>query len=426
MKTSICLLLISALQYANVFAQNLQLSESTNLCFRGKIGFEHWHFPRKAPTSAMNNYLARPSGQLDLTLQFKAPFEVRCNQRIELGFNNANQNKWQVEDLYFDYFQSWFEARGGYQTFSWKTVESVSQADFLNQIDLEYDLFKPRKLSELSLRLRFIPASDVEQVIEIYYMPRFRPARIPGNKNRFSFGLNIDNNEASHLYQSPGKQWRPQIAASYQRPLFEQLLDARFFYFNGYNKFPGFTPLNPNNPLNGFAHYYHLIHKSGFTFQGEMNVLLVKGEAVLTAYQKNVSNQRGQTIKPRYMAYTLGFEHTYYNAFVDNQDVGLIFELIGDTDAGKSADELEGFRPFQSHLFGGLRYAFNNIGDRSVLLGGFLNYREGDMIFSLEYSERLAETFTIYLSYRDLFVNTPPLDQFFHTDRFMLELQYHF
>jgi hypothetical protein len=147
---------------------------------------------------------------------------------------------------------------------------------------------------------------------------------------------------------------------------------------------------------------------------------------VYTSYRKNVRNQLGQTIKPAYFAYTAGFEYTLYSFLTDNQDLGTILEIIGDTDTGKKAEELESFRPFQNHLFGGLRYTFNNISDRSILMGGLFDYKSGDVFFSFEYSERLAEVFTFKLTYNDLTADTSPLDSFEHTDRIMGELLYNF
>ena len=49
-----------------------------------------------------------------------------------------------------------------------------------------------------------------------------------------------------------------------------------------------------------------------------------------------------------YLAYTAGFEYTFYSPLRQNQDLGAILELIGDTDAGKDEADLEGFRPFRS------------------------------------------------------------------------------
>lgn len=412
-------ILFVLLTRSSVYAQDVVISENINMRFNGNIGVEGWYFPRKAPVG-LSDHRKSVNGQLDLTFQFKPPVEFRLNQRFKIDFDNSDLNRYEIEDMYLDYFNLNFEARAGFQIFSWKTVESVSQADFLNQTDLENDLLDADKLSELALRLRFVPNTAVEQVFEFYYLPRMRATRLPIGENRFSFGLPVSNDADDHLYQSDMNEWRPQFALSYERFFFGQV-GARFFYFNGYNRFPGFAFDGRN-----FMQEYRLVHKGGLAFQGELDAWLLKGEMVYTSYQKDLLNQLGQSIRPKYFAYTLGFEYTFYSAIVRNHDVGAIVELIGDTDTGKAAAELEGFRPFRNHLFAGFRYAFNNISDRSFLFGGFVDYREGDMILSFEYEDRISDVFTVNFIYTDLIVDTSPLDTFSHADRLLLEVNYNF
>lgn len=404
-------------------AQDIALSPSVNMRFKGELGAEGWYFPREAPRPDMRNHMKEARGKLDLTFQFEAPLELRVNQRFIYDFDNSDRNRYEIEDLYLDYFTSHFEARAGFQIFSWKTVESVSQADFLNQTDLEGDFIDPEKLSELALRVRFIP-TETDQVFELYYIPRIRATRFPVGENRFSFGLNVSNDSDDHLYQSDSGEWRPQFALGYQRSFFNYLVDTRFFYFNGYNRFPGLSPRS--FVTLDFVQEYRPVHKAGMTFQSEVGAWLIKGETVYTAYQKDVMNQMQQLVRPKYLAYTLGFEYTFYAPLVQNQDLGMILELIGDTDAGKDPASLEGYRPFRSFGFAGLRYAFNNIGDRSILAGGLFDYREGDVLLSIEYEERIAEVFTLNVTYTDLMAESSPLDQFGHADRLKMRLDYHF
>jgi hypothetical protein len=405
-------------------AQDIALSPSVNMRFKGELGVEGWYFPREAPQPAMSDNMKEGRGKLDLTFQFNVPLELRVNQRFIYDFNNSDRNRYEIEDLYLDYFSERFEVRAGFQIFSWKTVESVSQADFLNQTDLEGDFIDPEKLSELALRTRLIPPTGTDQVFEFYYIPRMRPTRFPVGKNRFSFGLNVSNDPDDHLYQSDAEAWRPQFALGYQRSFFDYLVDTRFFYFNGYNRFPGLSPRS--FATLDFMQEYRLVHKSGMTFQSEVGAWLIKGEAVYTAYQKDVMNQMLELIRPKYLAYTLGFEYTFYSPLVQNQDLGMILEVIGDTDAGKDPASLEGYRPFRSFGFAGLRYAFNNIGDRSILAGGLFDYHEGDVLLSIEYDERIAELWTLNLTYTDLMAESSPLDLFGHADRLKMRLDYHF
>lgn len=401
------------------FSQSISLSETTDLSYKGKIGVDYWSFPNDANNATQPDFQTRFFGSLDFTLQGDFPYQIRLNTRFLFDTENQNYDRYEVDDLYIDYFSDSYEIRAGYQIFSWKTVESVSHADFLNQTDLEGDIFDPDKFGELAIRFRYIPKTETEQTFELYYLPYFRTTHLPKLDNRFSFGLPIDNTQSLIQYHSRHKKWRPQIAVRYQTILFDDI-DANLFYFNGYNRFPA---LIPNIQ---YTHQYQTINKTGLTFQGELGNWLVKGEFVYNKYEHKVRNQLGEFVLPEYLSYTTGFEYTLYSPLVSDQDLGIIFEVIGDTDSGKNPAEVAGFRPFQNHAFVGLRYAFNNISDRSILIGSFVDYKEDNIIAQIEYEERILNTFKLKLTYNFLNPTTQPLVGFKNNDRFKLNLSYHF
>ena len=411
-------LLITLCLYSG-FSQHLSLSESTDLNYKGSLEAQYWNFPLERQTFSITD-VTRFAGNLDLTLQGEFPFQIRLNTRILIDLESSTYNRYELDDFYIDYFSDKYELRAGLQIFSWKRVESVSQADFLNQTDLENDLLDADKFGELSARFRYIFETDIEQTIELYYLPYFRTTTLPTGKNRYSFGQPISNEKEGFAYTATNKEWRPQFALRYQTTLFEDI-DFSLFYFNGYNRFPG---LLPHSSI--LHHQYRTVDKSGFTFQGELSHWLVKGEFVYTRYHEDVQNQRGEEIRPKYLAYTTGFEYTLYSPLVENQDMGFILELIGDTDTGTKAVELEGFRPFQNHIFTGLRYAFNTVTDRTLLLGFFIDYKNDNVIGKLEYEERIFNTFKLKLSYDYINTHSYPLSTFTDNDRFKLNLGYYF
>ncbi len=419
MNTGTVFFLIISLSYT----QSVSFGESTRLNYKGHVGLGYSYFPNTGNFASQKTHLGNVSASLDLTLQGDFPYEIRLNTRLLEDFENSDYRRYEIDDFYLNYLADFYEIRAGYQIFSWKTVESVSQADFLNQSDLENDILDPDKFGELALRVRYIPDTDVEQTVELYYIPYFRTTRLPSGNNRFAFVPTLNNNDDQFLFQSAEKEWRPQIALRYQTMFFEDI-DLSLFYFNGYNRFPGLA-LNPKN-ITEFTQQYRSINKAGFTFQGEVGSWLVKGEVVYNKYEHDVFNQLAERIRPEYTAYTTGFEYTLYSPFVDDQNLGLILEAIGDTDTGKRIVELEGFRPFQNHLFLGLRYAFNNIGDRSILAGSFIDYKNDNIIGQIEYEERLFNSFKLKITFNYLNPTTDPLVVFKKNDRLKINLNYHF
>ncbi|MCP4051192.1 MAG: hypothetical protein GY730_10870, partial [bacterium] len=223
-----------------------------------------------------------------------------------------------TEDLYFDWFSDNIEARGGLQIFSWKTVESYSNVDFLNQTDTERDLFDPEKIAELALRLRFLLPTENEQYLEVYFFPRFTTSRLPGAGNRnnlfpndyyaagsdsdfsglgissdYTVQMEISNNRDWMLYGSDKERSRPQFAVRYQTIIFDET-DLSFFYFDGYERKPQLVMKKDSSILpvsSGGDNRLYMIHKynpakkAGFTFQGVYESLLYKGEMLYHEYE---------------------------------------------------------------------------------------------------------------------------------------------
>ena len=409
-----------------VFNQEIELSESSRIVYKGNFGIDYWYFHDEPTNASQLDYSQNYFADLSFTFQFDFPIEIKVNPRIVYDPDNSDRNRFYFRDLFLDYYSESIELRLGYQTFSWKTVESVSHADFLNQTDLESDLLDPEKFGELSARFRYIFPTESQQSFEVFYIPIFKETRLPVGKNRYSFinnqGANVSNEKENHLYQSSDEEKRAQFAFRYKRLIFDESIDWNVFYFNGYQRFPGIVSQDGIN----FFHEYRLIEKIGTSFQGNIGNWLLKGELVYNNYQKKLRNQLGQFIRPEYTAYTVGFEYTFYELLFKNQDIGTIVEYIGDTDNDKKPSELEGFRPFQSNIFLGLRYAFNNISDRSILIGSIVSLTEHNRIYQMEYSERLFELIDLQINYEWLDFKAEPLINFKNNSRMKIKLTYHF
>ena len=379
-------------------AQSVDMGGGAHLNYQGNLGIAQWAFPRKGG-EGRSHFATAWLGEADLTFSLapKVPVEFRIHPRFNYDPDRDESGDeytslpTRFDDLYLDWFTRWFELRAGWQVFSWKVVESFSQADILNQADRAEDFFDPPKIGEPAARARFILPTRVQNVLELYYLPYFTPAPLPGPGSRYWFfpgkPVRVMRSADDYTYAVEEERWRPQWAARWQTQLFETF-DVAAYYFHGYRRFPQLVPVGAPGPAGVvLTHHYSPIFQGGLTFQGAVGNWLWKGE---TAYIRSEADQispSGSVVDP-YLAYTGGLEYTFYSPLIQNHDLGAILELIGDTDAGKDEDELEGFRPFRSHVFAGLRYVFNNPGDRSVLAGAFVDYLNGDLIYRAEYSER--------------------------------------
>lgn len=380
-------------------AQSLPLGEKARLNYQGHVGLVQWAFPQQGG-ERQSRFNTQWVGDLDLTLSLAPaiPLELRVHPRLNYDFDrdgmpgDGDRLPARFDDLYLDWFTRWFELRAGYQVFSWKVVESYSQADVLNQADREEDFFDAPKLGEPAVRARVILPTRTQNVLELYGLPWFTPSPLPGPDSRYYFftdqAVRLSRDADDFEYGSSDGRLRPQWAARWQTQLFEAF-DVAAYYFHGYRRFPLFRPAGPPDSTGlTLTHFYPAMFQGGITFQGVVGNWLWKGETACIRYEEDLVSRNGKAVDP-YLAYTAGVEYTFYSPFLPNHDLGAIVELIGDSDAGKEEADLEGFRPFRSYAFAGLRYVFNTAGDRSILAGAFVDYLRGDLLYRAEYAERL-------------------------------------
>lgn len=440
------------------FSQTIELGGGFDLLYKGSIGVESWGFPQEGLEKSHKDYKNTVISDLELTLQTPYDLNLKVKPKMILDMDDTDvdafesadfrvygesRSRMYFEDLFLDYFAERFELRAGLQTFSWKTVESLSWSDVLNQTDAQVDFFDAPKFGDLSARLRVVMTEEEDQYLELYYLPYFSPTRYPTTGSRSDFfsgqGSYVSNEPEKVSYGSSDEQWRPQYALRYTFSMFESI-DASTFFFHGYDRSPILKPTSPvfSNAevippqVIGFewTQHYEPALMGGFTFTGELDSWLIKGEGLYHTYEKDeihiseINPNDPMSGKPwiretrPYFAYTLGTEYTLYAPIVDNQDLGIIFEALGTTDAGKSTEELLKFKPFNNHVFGGLRYTFNNTSDRSVLLGAFSSYLDYEVVAQLAYEERWFELFKVKLGGQLLLGHKDsPLNQFERSSR---------
>lgn len=439
---STCVLIFGAV--TAIESQSVDISESTKLNYKGNVGMNYWFFPKDAPNPAMPTHVGTFDGQVDLNLKTGKYLEFRANPRGVVDVKDQNRRRFLPQDIYADFVTSRFELRAGYQVFSWKTVESVAHSDILNQTDSSIDFFDAPKVGEPALRSRFIIGDENPHTFEVYYLPYFTPAKLPIAGNRFDFSGGLPQTQTispqviydpdQNKYESPYDRWRPQGAVRYQKQIFGKI-DTAFYYFNGYKRFPQLYPVMATavTPAPGvviptqYAQAYNPIHQGGMTWQGTIDALLIKGDIAYIQYVNDTKAQNATTLVRPYGQYTVGFEYTFNSLLFDNHDLGIIVEALGDSDTGRNSNELDIFRPFQNHVFSGLRYTFNNTGDRSLLLGTFTDYKKGDVIARLEYEERFFERVKLKAQFMGFATSTnSQLKPFEHTTRASLLLSYYF
>jgi hypothetical protein len=399
------------------FSQSISISENFQLQYKGYLGYHTQYFPKIAINKQQIDHIQTLDGSFELTLQTHFSLDLRVKPKIYFDLAQP-KTSWNFrdgklisqdrsiaywEDLYFDWFGDFFELRAGYQTFSWKTVESTSWADILNQTDGQVDFFNAPKYGELAVRSRIVLPTEAEQFFEFYYLPYFTPTRYPQSESRYDFFANKPsflNNQATTYGSSQG-QWRPQYALRYTRPFLDDI-DLSFFFFHGYDRSPilqakSFPPdSNDDSFESEFGLHYEMAYMAGLTFQGALESWLLKGEFLGHKFEnKDIKTPLGYVEPDPYLAYAIGFEYTFYAPIFKNHDLGTLLEFVGASNSGKPSTETLKFIPFQNHIFSGLRYTFNNVTDRAILLGIFSSWNGFEVVGKLEYEERILNHFKL-------------------------------
>ncbi|MGL1936381.1 MAG: hypothetical protein OCD01_15230 [Fibrobacterales bacterium] len=420
-----CMIVLFVL-IAEGVSQSIEFDSGSSLQYRGNLGYLQWYYPKEKTGQNQPDFVSTIKGSLFLTYQFgELPIELVLNPRFVFDptddsferkgvhFMGKGRNRLLIDDLYLDLIQETVELRMGYQIFSWKTVESVSWADFLNQVDRQYDLLDPDKIGELATRARFISPFGDESTLEFYYLPWFTPTTHVQQGSR-GYVLPLSNEYESIEYGATQKRWRPQGAIRFSSTAFEDV-DFSLFYFQGYDR----DVLPTFDVQKGLLQKYEIIHRMGLTFQGALDAWLIKGEIINTIYDSENFDS--------YKAATTGVEYTINALLFDNQDVGLIAELIATSDWGEDPSTLGAFRPFNNHLFTGVRYSFNTISDRSLLLGVFSSFENYEWLMSAEYQERIFELLTVKIGAMALIAEeVSMMKQLEHLARLEADVQWNF
>lgn len=438
---------------ALVQAQSFSLAEGHDLQYRGELFTQQLYFPQAGFSSNMPGLVSTMGLEFDLSYLTPWGLTMKLHPRVAIDPSDLDMERkgalWMgegrsriyFEDAYLDYYDLEFvELRAGYQTLNWKQVESYSWTDFINQVDQEVDLFSAEKLPELIVRNRFTLPIELDHTLNLYYIPTFQPGPSPREDNRYDF-LSTSGTKYQYLpermtYSDSLKENRYQFAIKWNS-IFLDDIDYSLLYFNGYERLPFYFPVkSPTEASKGVVTaHYEAIEKLGLNFVGELDSWLIKGEVLGNRFQRDVLyfdqglaaqgdlNPFVRKAFNPWLGYTVGAEYTLYEPIVEGQDLGLILEVIG-----HNADEdVPLFLPFKNHAFTGLRYTFNNISDRSILLGGFMNYTIIENVLSLEYEERIGQGFRIKAGgFLLAGEESSELSTFESSSRFQTELSYFF
>ena len=282
-----------------------------------------------------------------------------------------------LHEAYWRHFGESWDLLAGVNKVYWGVTESRHLVDIINQVDSVVDVDEEDRLGQPMISLS--TQRDWGRV-ELFVLPGFRERTFAGESGRLRFALPVDDDNS--IYESGAEEEHIDFAVRYSHYIGDWDIGAHWFYGTG--REPRFT-LSANNQT--LLPNYDLITQAGIDLQYTKGAWLWKFESI-------VRKGQGAT----FGALVGGFEHTFYQIRQSAADLGLLIEYLYD-----DRDDDPALAPatlFQNDLFAGLRLAFNDIQDTSILAGAIVDLDNQSTLFQVEAQRRLGEHWSAELQAR--------------------------
>ncbi len=261
----------------------------------------------------------------------------------------------------------------------WGVTEVNHLVDIVNQTDGVEDIDGEDKLGQPTVT---VTLEGWWGSLDVLYLPYFRERTFPSERARLRGPLPV----ATHgTFDASAGRWHQDLAVRWSRAL--GAFDAGTSFFRGTSREPRLLIDTSSSGL--LVPHYDVIDQIGLDAQWTRDATLWKLEAIT----------RGGHGK-RFVAATIGVEHTLYSALGGAGDLGLLAELMID-----GRDDNAPPTVFDHDLFAGFRWALNDVQGTSVLGGSVIDYETGEMLAIVEAERRVGSSWQVGLEAR-LFANT--------------------
>jgi len=267
-----------------------------------------------------------------------------------------------------------YELLLGVNTVFWGVTESVHLVDIINQTDAVADIDGEDKLGQPMINLEM---QRDWGLVSVYVLPYFRERTFAGKDGRLRTPIPVDTDNAE--YESSAEENHVDLALRYSH--YFGNIDIGVHAFSGTNREPR---LIPNDDGSKLIPYYDQINQLGIDLQYTVDAWLWKLEAITRETQND-----------SFSAAVGGFEYTFYQVADSSADVGALLELQYD-----GRDEDEPLALTDNDLFAGIRLAFNDTQDTTMLTGMGYDLETSETYLNIEAERRLGEDSVLELRAR--------------------------
>ena len=267
-----------------------------------------------------------------------------------------------------------YELLLGVNTVFWGVTESVHLVDIINQTDAVADIDGEDKLGQPMINLEM---QRDWGLVSVYVLPYFRERTFAGKDGRLRTPIPVDTDNAE--YESSAEENHVDLALRYSH--YFGNIDIGVHAFSGTNREPR---LIPNDDGSKLIPYYDQINQLGIDLQYTVDAWLWKLEAITRETQND-----------SFSAAVGGFEYTFYQVADSSADVGALLEFQYD-----GRDEDEPLALTDNDLFAGIRLAFNDTQDTTMLTGMGYDLETSETYLNIEAERRLGEDSVLELRAR--------------------------
>ncbi len=295
-----------------------------------------------------------------------------------------------------------FELGAGLGIFNWGVMEAHRVGDVMNQTDFVDNVDGSAKLGQPFVEVGWVGEAAS---LKLYYLPYFRERTFPGLRGRPRFGAVVDTNHPQ--FESALRQFHPSAAARFTLNVGD--LDLGASIFTGLSRDPRFVLELTSGQV---APRYDLQQQASVDAQLTIDALTFKAEAFVRAWTGQFRLFGGGSI---------GLDYTIFKIF---NEAALTFAAEGYFDTRP----LEAPITFYDHdLFGGLRFALNDVGNFELTAGAVVDVIDGTTFIRAQANRRLGDHWKLFLEAR-VYLGTPGklATSFVHDNSGELRVAYYF
>ena len=282
---------------------------------------------------------------------------------------NEGIRAFDIQEAYITRSFSQGQLNVGVNTVFWGVAESRHLVDIVNQKQPTRNLDNEAKLGELLLHYQHFTDNGHWFAMSLPYF-RERDFGLPDD--RLSLPLAVTDEQ----FVGRDANYRGSYLLGYRGVLGDW--DVGTYYFDGIDREP---VIRPNNNQE-FDAIYRRLQQTALDLQWTSEYLLGKVEAVHRHHQMGGKS----------WAYVVGAEYYFYGIANSNKDLSLLMELHRDTEEQVNLNRL-----YQDATFIGMRLAWNDVDDTSMITGVLIDNDTGAHTIKTEFSTRLSSHLSLAL-----------------------------